>query len=38
VLAPGAFAEVIAVSGDPLKDASELEHVRFVMHDGRSSK
>ena len=34
VLAPGAFAEVIAVSGDPLKDASELEHVRFVMHDG----
>ncbi len=34
VIAPGAFAEVIAVSGDPLKDAGELEHVRFVMHDG----
>jgi len=34
VIAPGAYAEVIAVSGDPLKDAGELEHVRFVMHDG----
>jgi imidazolonepropionase-like amidohydrolase len=34
VLAPGAFADVIAVSGDPLKDVDELEHVRFVMHDG----
>ena len=34
VIAPGAYAEVIAVSGDPLKEAGELEHVRFVMHDG----
>jgi imidazolonepropionase-like amidohydrolase len=34
VLAPGAFAEVIAVSGDPLKSVEELEHVRFVMHNG----
>jgi imidazolonepropionase-like amidohydrolase len=34
VVAPGAFAEVIAVSGDPLKDVGELEHVRFVMHNG----
>jgi imidazolonepropionase-like amidohydrolase len=34
VIAPGAYAEVIAVSGDPLKDAGELEHVRFVMHNG----
>src|SRR5882757_463181 len=34
VIAPGAYAEVIAVSGDPLKVAGELEHVRFVMHDG----
>jgi len=34
VIAPGAFADVIAVKGDPLKDVTELEHVRFVMHDG----
>src|SRR5207248_984057 len=34
VLAPGAYAEVIAVSGDPLKSIEELEHVRFVMHNG----
>lgn len=34
VIAAGAYAEVIAVSGDPLKDAGELEHVRFVMHNG----
>ncbi|PYU61992.1 MAG: hypothetical protein DMG55_05605 [Acidobacteria bacterium] len=34
VIASGAYAEVVAVSGDPLKDAGELEHVRFVMHNG----
>jgi imidazolonepropionase-like amidohydrolase len=34
VIGAGAYAEVIAVSGDPLKDVGELEHVRFVMHDG----
>jgi imidazolonepropionase-like amidohydrolase len=34
VIAPGAYAEVIAVSGDPLKDVGELEHVKFVMHNG----
>src|SRR2546425_4460580 len=34
VIAAGAYAEVIAVAGDPLKDIGELEHVRFVMHDG----
>ena len=34
VVAPGAFADVIAVSGDPLKDITELERVRFVMHNG----
>jgi len=34
VVAPGAYAEVIAVAGDPLKDVTELEHVRFVMHNG----
>src|SRR5216684_3004527 len=34
VIAPGAYAEVIAVAGDPLKHIEELEHVRFVMHNG----
>jgi len=34
VIAPGAYAEVIAVAGDPLKDVGELEHVRFVMQNG----
>lgn len=31
VLAPGAFADLIAVEGDPLTDVTLLEHVRFVM-------
>ena len=34
VVAPGAYADIIAVSGDPLKEIGALEHVRFVMHDG----
>jgi imidazolonepropionase-like amidohydrolase len=34
VLAQGAFADIIAVSGDPLKDIGELQKVKFVMHDG----
>jgi len=34
VVAPGAYAEVIAVAGDPLKNIDELEHVGFVMHNG----
>lgn len=38
VIAPGAFADIIAVSGDPLEDISELEKVKFVMKDGRIYK
>lgn len=31
---PGKFADIIAVSGDPLADVYELERVRFVMKNG----
>jgi len=34
VLAPGAYADVVAVRADPLKDVKELERVGFVMKDG----
>lgn len=33
-LAPGAYADIIAVSGDPVKDIRELERVKFVMKGG----
>ncbi|HXX30848.1 MAG TPA: amidohydrolase family protein [Myxococcaceae bacterium] len=38
VVAPGAYADIIAVSGDPLKDVKVLEQVRFVMKDGKVYK
>ena len=34
VLAPGAYADVIAVAGDPLQNIEELGRVKFVMKDG----
>ena len=30
----GKFADIIAVSGDPLQDISEMQHVKFVMKGG----
>ena len=37
-LAPGFYADLIAVRGDPLADVTVLEHVDFVMKGGRVMK
>ena len=34
MLEPGKFADMIAVDGDPTKDVTILEHVKFVMKGG----
>jgi imidazolonepropionase-like amidohydrolase len=38
VIAPGAYADIIAVQGDPLKDIESLGKVSFVMKDGQVYK
>jgi imidazolonepropionase-like amidohydrolase len=38
VIAPGAYADVVAVNGDPLSDVKVLENVQFVMKDGKVFK
>jgi len=35
VVAPGAYADIVAVGADPLKDVKVLERVGFVMKDGK---
>ena len=37
-VAPGAYADLIAVNGDPLQDIEVLHNVRFVMKDGKVFK
>lgn len=37
-LKPGEFADIVAVSGDPLKDITSVEHVAFVMKGGQVVK
>lgn len=38
IVAAGAYADIIAVQGDPLKDVKELANVRFVMKGGNVFK
>ena len=38
VIAPGAYADIVAATGDPLKDVRVLEKIGFVMKDGKVFK
>ncbi len=38
VIVPGSYADIVAVSGDPLHDINQLEHVGFVMKGGQVYK
>jgi imidazolonepropionase-like amidohydrolase len=35
IVSPGAFADIVAVSADPLRDLKALESIDFVMKDGQ---
>ncbi len=37
-VAPGRYADIMAVDGDPLKDITTLEHAKFVMKGGQVVK
>ncbi len=34
-ISKGAFADIVAVDGDPLKDITQLEKITFVMKNGK---
>jgi len=38
VIAPGAFADIVGVQGDPLANVETLKNVKFVMKDGNVFK
>jgi len=38
VISPGAWADIVAVNGDPLADIKVLQNVQFVMKDGKVFK
>ena len=38
IIAPGAFADIMAVQGDPLANVEALKNVKFVMKDGNVFK
>jgi len=38
VIAPGAFADIVGVKGDPLASVDALKSVNFVMKDGNVFK
>jgi imidazolonepropionase-like amidohydrolase len=35
VIAPGAFADIVAVESDPTQDVKVLQRIKFVMKDGK---
>lgn len=37
-ISKGKYADIIATNGDPTKDVTQLEHVQFVMKDGKVFK
>jgi len=34
-VAAGAYADIVAVAGDPIQDVAELSRILFVMKDGK---